>query len=56
MSWEPGSGDLPWEDEELDPEESWRGDVHGEDWPETLAGPEYWMYKDEDDSDHSEPY
>ena len=28
-----------WEDEE------WRGDEHLEDWPEELAGPEYWMYK-----------
>ncbi len=26
-------------------DESWRGDVHFADWPEQLAGPEYWMYK-----------
>ena len=26
-------------------DESWRGDVHSADWPEELAGPEYWMYK-----------
>lgn len=26
-------------------EDSWRGDQHLEDWPESLAGPEYWLYK-----------
>jgi hypothetical protein len=26
-------------------EDGWRGDEHFADWPETSAGPEYWMYK-----------
>lgn len=26
-------------------DQSWRGEVHFRDWPEMLAGPEYWMYK-----------
>jgi hypothetical protein len=49
--WE-GEGDLPWDTP--DPEwesgdsEAWRGDVHLGDWPENLAGPEYWLYKKED--------
>ncbi|HEX4599828.1 MAG TPA: hypothetical protein VH116_00435, partial [Gemmatimonadales bacterium] len=31
---------------ELHPaEESWRGAEHLADWPESAAGPEYWMYK-----------
>ena len=25
--------------------EEWRGDLHTGDWPEHLAGPEYWLYK-----------
>ena len=25
----------------------WRGLEHPEDWPEELAGPEYWLYKRE---------
>ena len=24
---------------------TWRGDEHLPDWPEELAGPEYWLYK-----------
>jgi hypothetical protein len=49
--WE-GDGDLPWDTP--DPEwetadsEAWRGNVHLGDWPENLAGPEYWLYKKED--------
>jgi hypothetical protein len=36
-----------------DADESWRGDQHLEDWPESLAGPEYWLYRkmDEEDDD-----
>lgn len=26
-------------------EDSWRGAEHLADWPESQAGPEYWMYK-----------
>jgi hypothetical protein len=42
-------GDLPWASEEAgweapDPE-AWRGEVHQGEWPEELAGPEYWLYK-----------
>ena len=25
--------------------EAWRGDLHLGEWPENLAGPEYWLYK-----------
>jgi hypothetical protein len=41
-----------WELEEDEDEEddSWRGDLHLEDWPEELAGPEYWLYKRDDDN------
>ena len=45
--WE-GEGDLPWDtpDAEWEPAdgEAWRGDLHLDDWPESLAGPEYWLY------------
>ncbi len=26
---------------------AWRGDIHLADWPESSAGPEYWMYRRE---------
>jgi hypothetical protein len=46
--WE-SDGDLPWDtpDGDWEPAESeaWRGDIHLGDWPENLAGPEYWLYK-----------
>jgi hypothetical protein len=45
--WESG-GDLPWqteEDESQTESHTWRGEVHLDDWPENLAGPEYWLYK-----------
>jgi len=46
--WE-GNGDLPWDtpDGEWEPADadSWRGDLHLGEWPENLAGPEYWLYK-----------
>ncbi|HEX9054406.1 MAG TPA: hypothetical protein VF830_05830 [Gemmatimonadales bacterium] len=42
-------GDLPWASEEAEWEapdpEAWRGAVHQGEWPEELAGPEYWLYK-----------
>ena len=42
-------GNLPWETPESHWEpaedETWRGDLHQDDWPEDLAGPEYWLYK-----------
>ena len=48
-SWESG-GDLPWETPDLETEaESWRGELHQDDWPENLAGPEYWLYKKQRD-------
>jgi hypothetical protein len=25
--------------------EAWRGELHLGEWPENLAGPEYWLYK-----------
>ena len=44
--WETG-GDLPWEmsSEDDESESPWRGDMHLDDWPENLAGPECWLYK-----------
>lgn len=30
--------------------ELWRGDEHMADWPENLAGAEYWLYKRDRDS------
>jgi hypothetical protein len=44
--WETG-GDLPWRgsDDEDQTDGAWRGDLHQDDWPENLAGPEYWLYK-----------
>jgi hypothetical protein len=42
--------DIVWDDPE-DADESWRGDEHIEDWPESLAGPEYWLYKEENNRD-----
>ena len=51
--WE-SDGNLPWEispDEDTDEIElgGWRGCAHLPDWPEHLAGPEYWLYKNLDD-------
>ena len=47
--WEAG-GDLPWDTPEEDEQaEAWRGDLHSDDWPESLAGPEYWLYKKQRD-------
>jgi hypothetical protein len=48
--WETG-GDLPWERSGGEDQDdcSWRGDLHVEDWPENLAGPEYWLYKKQRD-------
>jgi hypothetical protein len=45
--WE-GDGDLPWDTPDSEDSEAWRGDVHLGDWPENLAGPEYWLYKKEE--------
>jgi hypothetical protein len=49
-AWE-DDGDLPWDTpdegwETADPE-AWRGELHTDEWPENLAGPEYWLYKKE---------
>ncbi len=33
----------PWRSE-ADPA-AWRGEAHLADWPESSAGPEYWMYR-----------
>lgn len=52
LPWETG-GDLPWatpdDDGEQAGSEAWRGDLHFDDWPENLAGPEYWLYKKQRD-------
>jgi hypothetical protein len=39
----PPTFELPEDDED------WRGNEHHEDWPENLAGPEYWLFKKERD-------
>jgi hypothetical protein len=48
--WERG-GDLPWHmtNDEDEADGAWRGEVHLDDWPENLAGPEYWLYKKQRD-------
>jgi hypothetical protein len=51
LPWETG-GDLPWDtpdDGDQAEAEAWRGDLHSDDWPENLAGPEYWLYKKQRD-------
>ena len=52
--WE-GEGDLPWDMPDAEWEEAdhdpWRGDLHLGDWPESLAGPEYWLYKNQSDNE-----
>lgn len=53
--WE-DEGDLPWASDELEAlcsesnDDAWRGSTHLADWPEDLAGPEYWLYKSQDDA------
>jgi hypothetical protein len=48
LPWET-DGDLPWatsgSEWESPDKERWRGDMHSDQWPEELAGPEYWLYK-----------
>jgi hypothetical protein len=49
--WESG-GDLPWDTPDAESEadtEAWRGELQAGDWPENLAGPEYWLYKKQRD-------
>ena len=33
------------EQDEVEENSGWRGHQHFADWPEELAGPEYWLYK-----------
>ncbi len=42
--WRPplGHAGRGWEPAEI---EAWRGELHLGEWPENLAGPEYWLYK-----------
>ncbi|MBA3344683.1 MAG: hypothetical protein H0T44_05190 [Gemmatimonadales bacterium] len=46
--WE-GDGNVQWDtpDQDWGPGDGdgWRGKLHLGDWPEDLAGPEYWLYK-----------
>ena len=48
--WETG-GDFTWQtlNEDDDADGAWRGELHLDDWPENLAGPEYWLYKKQRD-------
>lgn len=43
--------ERPWETPDYEPDEDdeWRGDLHLGDWPEHLAGPEYWLYKQDEE-------
>jgi hypothetical protein len=54
LPWET-DGDLPWETSGGDwnsaDSEAWRGEVHLGEWPENLAGPEYWLYKQQEDDE-----
>jgi hypothetical protein len=38
------TSDAGWEPAD---NEAWRGEIHLDDWPESLAGPEYWLYKNQ---------
>jgi len=49
--WE-SEGDLPWDPPESEREsdsQAWQGELYQDDWPESLAGPEYWLYKKQRD-------
>lgn len=49
--WE-SEGDLPWDAPESETEsdsQAWQGELYHDDWPENLAGPEYWLYKKQRD-------
>ncbi|MBA3759745.1 MAG: hypothetical protein H0X07_04370 [Gemmatimonadales bacterium] len=49
--WE-SEGDLPWdtpESETASDSQAWQGELYQDDWPENLAGPEYWLYKKQRD-------
>ncbi|MDX2193634.1 MAG: hypothetical protein NW201_09780 [Gemmatimonadales bacterium] len=50
--WE-SDGDLPWLADGAwdgaEDGESWRGELHLPDWPEEFAGPEYWLFKQDDE-------
>jgi hypothetical protein len=54
LPWE-SEGDRPWEAAqggwEPAEDETWRGDRHLDEWPENLAGPEYWLYKKQEDDE-----
>ena len=41
--------DVAHSDESEAESETWRGEFHQDDWPENLAGPEYWLYKKQRD-------
>ena len=38
-------GETPGGEWEPADSEAWRGELHLGEWPENLAGPEYWLYK-----------
>ena len=38
-------GEMPEAEWEPADSEAWRGELHLGEWPENLAGPEYWLYK-----------
>jgi len=47
---EDGDGDDWVDSDDLEDDHApWRGDQHLDDWPENLAGPEYWLYRSEVD-------
>jgi hypothetical protein len=55
LPWE-SEGDRPWEAAETPgwapaEDDGWRGELHSDEWPENLAGPEYWLYKQQEDDE-----
>ncbi len=49
--WE-SEGALPWDTPESETEsdsQAWQEKLYQDDWPENLAGPEYWLYKKQRD-------
>ena len=52
QDWGVGAGpDENWSTGSAETDEPWRGEAHMADWPEDLAGPEYWLFKGIDEEE-----